>query len=155
MAALPADSETYFCLQTQSRTCWAVTWGGVGATCAPHPVVRGAASEARRPGLIPVLSPTCSVTFLCLHFFACRWGALSSPLVVVRMEGACLDLRAWQCLPPSQIPRPPSSSFWGAHVPGLGSPPAAQGTGRAPPAPPTLPILGTPGTSGHGKRGLA
>lgn len=32
-----------------------------------------------------------------------------------------MDLRAWQCLPPSQIPRPPSSSSRGAHVPGLGS----------------------------------
>ena len=54
IAALPADSETCSGLQTQPCTCRAVTWDGVGATRAPHPVVRGAASEAGQPGLIPV-----------------------------------------------------------------------------------------------------
>ena len=57
IAALPADSETCSGLQTQPCTCRAVTWDGVGATRAPHPVVRGAASEAGQPGLIPVSHP--------------------------------------------------------------------------------------------------
>ena len=70
MAALPANSETCLGLQTRSCPCGAITWGGAG--WGPDSVVRGAASEAGCPKLIPVLSLTRLVSFLCLRFFACK-----------------------------------------------------------------------------------